>query len=188
VRTTIRNAVNRAAVIAVLLTASAPALLAQNSRTTPATASADIVNGISLNKTRDLNFGDIFPNAAGTVTVSPAGVRTATGGSVLIANPLNVPTSASFDTLRIGVGNPKYWIRLPANGTIIISNGTGGTMAVDNFVANATCSNTTGIAPGNSGGCPAAPNSFQVGATLTVGAAQAFGLYTGTFNVTVTRF
>lgn len=168
--------------------ASGPALFAQSSRTTPAVGSADIVQGISLNKTRDLNFGDIYPNAAGTVIVSTAGVRTATGGSVLIANPANVPTSASFDTLRVGVANPKYWIRLPANGTIIISNGTGGTMAVNNFVASETCANTTGIAPGNSGGCPSAPGSFQVGATLSVAGAQAFGLYTGTFNVTVTRF
>lgn len=167
---------------------SAPALFAQASQTTPVVGSADIVMGISLNKIRDLNFGDIFPNAAGTVTVRPAGVRTATGGSVLITNPLNIPTSASFDTLRVGVGNPKYWISLPANGTITISNGAGGTMAVNNFVASVSCANTTGIAPGNSGGCPSAPSSFQVGATLSVGAAQAFGLYTGTFNVTVTRF
>lgn len=171
-----------------MLLASAPALFAQASRTTPVVATADIVTGISLNKTRDLNFGDIFPNAAGTVTVSPASIRTATGGAVLITNPSNVPTSASFDTLRIGAGNPKYWIRLPADGTITLTNGTGGTMAVNNFVANVSCANTTGIAPGNSGGCPGAPSSFQVGATLSVGAAQAFGLYTGTFTVTVTRF
>ena len=61
-------------------------------------------------------------------------------------------------------------------------------MAVNNFVASVGCANTTGITPGNSGGCPAAPSSFQVGATLSVAGAQPFGLYTGTFNVTVTRF
>lgn len=186
-RSAIWITVIRAVVVALSL-AVTPELFAQSSRTTPATASADIVDGISLSKVRDLNFGDIFPNAAGTVTVTPAGIRTATGGSVLIANPLNAPTSASFDTLRIGSGNPKYWIRLPADGTVIISNGTGGTMAVNTFIANVNCSNTSGIPPGNSGTCPSAPGSFQVGATLTVGAAQPFGLYAGTFNVTVTRF
>ena len=171
-----------------MLTATAPALFAQNTQTMPGDASANIVVGISLNKTRDLNFGDIVPNAAGTVTVSPAGLRSATGGALPLANPSNAPTSASFDTVRIGAGNPKYWIRLPADGTITLTNGTGGTMAVNNFVASVSCANTTGIAPGNSGGCPGAPSSFQVGATLSVGAAQAFGLYSGTFNVTVTRF
>lgn len=183
-----RIAVARAALMAVMLTASAPALLAQSSLTMTGAGSANIVVGISLNKTRDLNFRDIVPNAAGTVTVSPAGILTTTGGAVPLANPSNAPTSASFDTLRIGAGNPKYWIRLPANGTITITNGTGGTMAVNNFVASVSCANTTGIAPGNSGGCPSAPSSFQVGATLSVGAAQAVGLYSGTFNVTVTRF
>lgn len=67
----IRIAVVRAALMAVMLTASAPALFAQSSLAMTGVGSASFVVGISLNKTRDLNFGDIVPNAAGTASARP---------------------------------------------------------------------------------------------------------------------
>ena len=54
--------------------------------TASASASATIVSPISITKTVDLNFGNVAASAsAGTVVISPAGVRSTTGGVSLPA-------------------------------------------------------------------------------------------------------
>lgn len=66
-------------------------------------------------------------------------------------------------------------LRLP-NGSITLTNGTGGTMSVSNFVTDGNNNRRTdanGII------------SFRVAATLNVAANQADGAYTGTFDITL---
>lgn len=162
---------------------------AQTSATANADAVADIVEGIVLQRTADLNFGDISPSVAagGTVIVSPAGVRTSTGSVTLINNAANPAQAAAYNVLLLSNGgNKKFWIQLPLNGTVAISSGSG-TMDVNDFTASRPCAQT-GATPPGPGPCAQAPNTLEVGATLLVGANQPVGLYSGTFNVTVHRF
>lgn len=161
---------------------------AQSSSTDTVTASANIMEGIALQRTADLNFGDIAPSAVGgSVTVPPAGLATSAGGVTAVNNPANPPQAAAYDVLLVGnAGSKKFWTQLPADGTVTISNGLA-VMQVNNFTANLACAQTSATAPAP-GACPQAPNVLQVGATLAVGANQPVGFYSGTFQVTVHRF
>jgi len=127
------------------------------------TATATIVGPLNLTKNVDLAFGKIAPGTGGSVTVATNGNRTTTGpllmGGTVTAASFTVTGDAAAYSITFSTGN-----------TIV--NG-GNTMAVGTFTENAVKTLATGT------------ENFQVGATLTVGAAQAVGPYTGTFTVTV---
>lgn len=158
-------------------------------QTGQAAVAATIEQGIYLQKTADLNFGDIAPGLVpGTVTVSPAGIRLSGGGANLVTNAGNPPAAAGYSVdLLTNKGTKKFWVQLPANGVVSISNGTS-TMWVNDFSSSGPCATSGATPPGAAGGCDGAPASFNVGATLAVGASQPVGTYTGTFAVTVHRF
>jgi Domain of unknown function (DUF4402) len=158
--------------LAILVIGFAANVSAQS--TASATASATIIAPISITKTVDLDFGNVgVSGTAGTVVISPAGVRSATGG-VSLPVPAGTVTSASFDVA--GQGNYTYAITLPAAALTITSGAN--SMLVDNFTSTPTATGTL-----NAGGT----QTVTVGATLNVGASQASGVYTsGTpFDVTV---
>lgn len=125
---------------------------------------------ITLTKLSNLSFGDIFAGpSAGTVVLSPAGVRTTTGG--LLLGNLSAVSAASF-TVN-GAANASYAIALPAS---ILLTGPAGTMLVSPFSSS----------PSPSGLLNAAgQQQLNVGATLNLAANQADGDYSGTFAVTV---
>lgn len=156
-----------------LLIAGGPASLkaAQNSRTATANANARVITAISITKLVDLRFADIVPGAAnGTVRMTPAGVRTSAGGASLGNGATASP--ASFQVS--GQANAAYAIVLPAS--INVSNG------VQTMVVN-----TWRSTPANNGNLGAAgTQTLAVGATCRVGANQATGTYSASFNVTVT--
>jgi len=132
---------------------------------------ADIVPAIAISNTVSLQFGMIASSAlAGSVTVTTAGVRSASGG-VTLANGTTA-TAASFAVT--GADSNTYAITLPADGTTTIT-GAGDPMGV-NFVSNPL---TTGTLSG------AGAQTLLVGGTLSVGASQAAGAYSGTFDATV---
>jgi Domain of unknown function (DUF4402) len=147
-------------------------------------ASARPLRSIAITNSAGLAFGSFVAGAGGTVTVSPLGVRTNTGGVVLI--PAGGGAAASFNVVGRQRGanqNPNhthsYSITLPANGTVTITSGAN-SMAVNNFVSNPPAGNGTGtLAVGT------ITQTLTVGARLTVAAGQAPGSYSGTFNVTV---
>jgi len=124
---------------------------------------------ITLTKTADLSFGDIFAGpTAGTVILSPAGSRSATGG--LLLGNLSAAGAAVF-TVH-GAANATYAILLPAS---ITMTGPAGTMLVSPFTST----------PGPSGRLSASgTQQLRVGATLNVMVNQADGDYAGTFSVT----
>jgi hypothetical protein len=157
---------------ALVLTAFSSGAFAQASAT--ATATATIVTPISITKTVDMNFGNVAVQTAlgGTVVMTPAGVRTATGGVTLPA-VLGTVTAASF-TVN-GQGTYTYAITLPATATTL-TNGAN-TMTADTWTSN----------PSATGALTAGTQTLNVGASLNVGAAQAAGIYvSGTpFTVTV---
>ncbi len=132
--------------------------------------SAAIVPAIAITKDTDMNFAHVVASgSAGTVALSLAGSRSATGGATLGSS---IGTAAAAFTVS---GDPSslYSISLPASATITSG---GNTMTVNGFASAPSGTGTIGV-----GGT----QTLTVGATLQVGANQAQGTYTGTFDVTV---
>jgi len=119
-----------------------------------------------------LDFGTVSRSStAGTVTVPTTGDRTSSGG-------VGVMGSSSFSPAPFtvtGENSSTFNVSLPANGTVVLTRISGSeTMAVNGFTSNAPSSlSSSGSA------------SFTIGATLSVGANQIAGEYTGSFAVTV---
>jgi len=138
--------------------------------TATSNVSASIVPAISITKTADMEFADVIASGStGTVVLSAAGSRSATGGATL-GN--GTGTAAASFTVS-GDPSSTYSISLPASATI---TSTPNTMTVNTFTSSPSGTGTIG-----GGGT----QTLTVGATLQVGASQAQGTYTGTFDVTV---
>lgn len=166
------NVAKRAmAVIAGIAAASlfAATAHAQASATASATASVEIATPISLQNTAGLDFGVVAAApGAGTVVVSTAGGVTESGGVNVLGGS---PAAAAFTVG--GQGSYAYSITVPS-AAVTLSDGTN-SMTVDNFVDS----------KGGSSSLVNGADTFTVGATLNVGANQAAGSYTGSFDVTV---
>lgn len=143
--------------------------------TASATATATIVTPISIVKDVDMNFGNVAVQSTtgGTVVLTPAGGRTKTGGVTLPATPGTV-SAASFTVS--GTGNYTYTITLPSTAHQISSGANH--MNVTVFTSNPS---------GANGQLTAGEQTLNVGATLTVAAAQPSGVYVSDtpFDVTV---
>ncbi len=134
------------------------------------TANVDITVAapISISASGDMDFGTmVTTGTAGTVTVTPAGARSSVNVDLLGG----VPSAASFDVT--GEGNANYSITFPSSATLTSG---ANTMTIDTFTDDAGASPK--LPPGGS-------ETFNVGATLNVGATQAAGTYSCTFSVTV---
>lgn len=123
---------------------------------------------------RSLVFGRFVAGSGGTIIVSPSGARMRTGGVALVSS---APSSASF-TFTDNAGDnasAAVIISLPADGSVTLTSGAS-TMAVTSFTSN----------PGPAAGAMSGGTLiFTVGATLTVGANQPAGSYTGSIPITV---
>ena len=157
---------------AIIFAGITTAALAQVSAT--ATASATIVGPIGIANTANMNFGNVAVSAvAGTVVMTPAAVRSTTGGCTL---PVVTGTVAAGAFNVTGAAAYTYAITLPAAATTITFGAN--TMTVDTWTS--TPSGTGTLSAGGS-------QALTVGGTLHVGASQAAGTYiSGTpFTVTV---
>lgn len=142
--------------------------------TASATASATILTPIAITKTVDMNFGNLAVNATpGTIELTPASARTATGGVTFLPSNAGTITAASFDV--VGLADATYSITLPAGVTTLLNGAN--TMTVDTWTSDPT---PTGTLAGGS-------QTVNVGATLNVPASSVAGIYTSDvpFNVTV---
>lgn len=110
-------------------------------------------------------------SSGGTVTVAPNGGRSK-GGSVLLVAQGTAATAAQFTVS--GTAGATYAITLPANDKVTLTDGSH-IMAVNNFTSS----------PSGTGTLTGGSQTLLVGATLTVGNAQAPGAYTGSFAFTV---
>ena len=138
-----------------------------------ATASSIIIKPISINKTVDMNFGNVAVNAnAGTVVLSYEGTRTASGGVTL---PATSGTFAAAEFTIAGAENYTYSITLPSTPTTVTSG-------TDNMTVTAFTSN-----PDGTGTLTGGTQTLKVGATLNVGVSQPAGTYTSAtpFKVSV---
>ncbi|MEO8023128.1 DUF4402 domain-containing protein [Polaromonas sp.] len=152
-----------AAVIATASTLSVSALAA----TATGTASATVLAPIAIAAGTALNFGTLAGNASGgTVVVTAAGARSTTGTVVV--------TGAAFSAGAFtvtGTGASTFAVTYPGSFNVSANAGAN-TMAV---VVNGAA---TGTLVGGT-------VSLPVGGTLTVGANQVAGSYTGTYTMTV---
>jgi hypothetical protein len=164
------------ALVGLLLT-SAVAMAQQNTATASATpAGATIAAAITIVHTAHLNFGQIVAGTgAGTVEQTPAASPTRTATGCTLGNT----TGMSPATFSVG-GEPNatYAITLPDDDDVTIDDaGAGDPMAITAWTSSPS---GTGTLSG------AGAQTLYVGGTLNVGAAQVAGVYTGTFDVTVT--
>lgn len=150
-------------------------LQAQAQESATATVTATIVAPIAIEKDVDMNFGNVAVQSTtgGTVILSPAGVRTTTGGVTLPATVGDVSAAAFTVT---GATGYTYSITLPT-APLTITNTDGGTMTVTAFTST----------PAGTGALTTGTQTLTVGATLNVSAAQAPGVYVSAtpFAVTV---
>lgn len=128
----------------------------------------------SISQVQALSFGSFAPQAAaGTVTVSPAGVRSGSNVALLSAD---AGYAAQF--LITGRKNASYTVSLPANGSATLRASGKPAMTLD-FVSSPANTPSAGLLDKNG------MQTLNIGATLHVGANQPAGTYSGTFNVTV---
>jgi hypothetical protein len=151
-----------------LLTAAPAFAQAGPSASATANADAEIVAPIAIAKTADLNFGRIAADAApGTVSVDASGNLSSSSPNLVISG--STGSAAAFHVT--GAANLAYSSTVPA--TVSLSDGT----------------NTMTAAIGRVGGDPTldgtGADDFNVTGTLTVGAGQAAGNYSGSFSVSV---
>lgn len=146
-------------------------------------AEITLVRPLSFVIDDDLDFGTLIPaNVAGTVTMAPTGVRTATNGIVLVGGGHSPASFAGRGTF-----NQRVDISLGSNSIFITGPGT--RMRVRTFVVGSTPTAVLTTTPLRFR--IAAANGifrFPVGATLEVGANQAPGTYSGTWSITLNYF
>lgn len=165
---------NKSSIIAIVMIGFSVNSFAQ--ATASATATATIIEPIAITQIEDMNFGNVAVIGAGTVILTPASTRTATGGVTL---PVSAGTVSAAEFEVTGEGNNTYSITLPAGNYTITRVSGSETMTVNTFVSNPTV--------GAGGQLNSGTQTLQVGATLNVGAAQVPGVYTNAvgFDVTV---
>lgn len=150
-----------------LMIFSANSVMGQNEQDATANAAANIISPMTITKNVDLNFGNIAAGtSAGTVELGTDGGRTET--NVILPSVEGTVSAAEFTVT--GLAGSSYDINLPT--TVTITSGANN-MTITTFTEDATKTLTAGT------------ETFNVGATLNVGAGQAVGSYEGTFDVTV---
>lgn len=149
---------------------------ASSAQTTTGDASFTIMAPLTITNTVPLNFGGIISSStAGQVVFNPTtGVRTPSGGITLLTGATAPASIAVFNIT--GAANKSYNITIPTAPITITKDGGGATMTVSSFVSNVGT-----IRALNSLG----EDVFKIGATLNVGANQAAGIYSGTYQVKV---
>jgi hypothetical protein len=158
--------------IMMIMIAATTGAMAQESAT--ASSSATIVKPIGITKSADMNFGNVATNASGgTVVLTTGGATTKTGGVTLPAQT-GTPTAAAFDVT--GEGAYTYSIGLPGGPITLTESVSSNTMTVGTFISN----------PAATGALTSGTQTINVGATLTVGASQAAGVYTNAAGLEVT--
>lgn len=125
---------------------------------------------LSISRDLDLSFGAVVPGpSSGTVTVTPEGARSSSGGVTLGSSAGVAPSVFTVS------GEPGLAFSIVLASSTTLSDGSS-TMTVDSFTSSPE---STGTLDGSGN------REIRVGATLHVAAAQASGSYAGSFSVMV---
>jgi Mat/Ecp fimbriae major subunit len=164
--------------VAGAVVAAAMASTGAQAATANANARVEILTPVTIAKTSDLDFGLIATSGAGTVVVDEASAAKSCTGAVTCVGTTGVlgafdVTAAAAQTITVSVGNtslvgPAGSVAMPAALRI---SGTGVTVTGAGLNAGTFTS-------------AAAAKSVKVGGTVTVGATQLAGVYTGAFTLT----
>jgi len=127
---------------------------------------------IVLTNTRGLDFGRFVAGTGGTIVLSPTGVRSRTGGVVLLNSPTVGQASFNVGKSSNGVSSKAVVISLPSSTRLTSGLAS---MTVNNFVSAPAAIQTV----------PNGGTTLAVGATLNVAQNQPPGAYSGTFSLTV---
>jgi hypothetical protein len=137
------------------------------------TSSATVMQPLTIAAVGTLAFGKFGVGAGGSVTVSPSGARTSAG----IVEMGGATSAVRFDVAG-EIGSTYSILIVPA---ALTSGANSMTFAPISDLTGANI--TTGTV--SSGALAAGTQSIFVGGTLTVGAAQAPGVYSGNLVATV---
>lgn len=152
-------------VLGVAMAAALFAGQAQAANSVTAGATVEIAAPVAITQTTALAFGNIGPSAAaGSVTVSLAGAKSVTGG---VSDLGGSHAAGAFSVT--GASGATYSVTI--DGTVSLT-GPGTAMT-------ATLTNDGG------GSLTGGTDTFNVGATLAVGANQTAGSYSGSYTVSV---
>ncbi len=143
-----------------------------------------ILGELSIVKSKDLNFGGIAGTAAGTVDMTPTAAATCTASAGLVH--VNQCQPGEF----IGKGQTGRVVRIKKpTGDLITLIGPGANMTITGLVLDGNPELTlVKQTPGYSQFRISSANgifTFRLAGRLNVGANQAPGVYTGTFNVVI---
>lgn len=159
-------------------------VMAQTSATENTAAGAVLISAMTITETAPMHFGsNVLTDALGGTVVLPSNstTRTYTGG---VATSAATPVATNAAYTVTGTGLETYALTLPATTTVTHTSVAVGVVTMDitlmtarfNGAASDAITSTLD-ASGN--------DSFTLGGTLTVQAAQVDGIYTGAFDVTV---
>lgn len=151
---------------------AAPAVAVAAPVPASATGKGTILRPLTVLKQADLDFGELIVTGAGTAVINPVTAAITTTGPVTRIGTTGHP--ATFTAT--GSRNSVVIIHVPNSAITLTRVGGGGTMTVSNWTLDG---------PINRRIPPNRAFNFSIGATLNIGAAQADGVYTGTFAVTV---
>ncbi len=168
-----RNSLRLVAMSAALAAASF-ATSASAAASATATATAEILQSLTLTADSALDFGQIAANTGGTVTVKSDGSVSQTGGLIWSGNK----NPAGFTVT--GTKGASVAVTLPTVAATLYLGGNTASpnkMVLDQFTATPTGAFQLNATTGQ--------GHIDVGGRLTVGSAQAPGLYSGTFAVSV---
>lgn len=157
-------------VIIIFLCLAGISVSAQNSATATVNSRATIIDPIMIDKTVDLDFGNIISAYnPGQVILSPDGSRVTYG--VQISN--TIPGTVNPAEAVVTHGNNNYAISLPEQFTLYNRENPNQILIIDRFTVQPQQGNVIDI--------------IKIGGTLNLEANQNSGLYTNSsgFNVTV---
>lgn len=159
----LRGALGLAGALTAALAATAPA----HAQSATGDVSVRVLQAITVTKSSDLSFGKVLPaSAPSTVAIAEDGTRTCGTGlkcfGTTTSGGFNV-TASTGETVSVSIDTPS----------ITLSNGGSQTMGVTLNSSTRTMS------------LPSGSGSFRVGGTLSVGANQAAGNYSGQYTVSV---
>ena len=142
-----------------------------------------VVSRLSFLNVEELEFGSLLAGAAaGTVIISPAGVRSKTGGVTLVNGGLVQPARFAGR----GTVNQTVLISIATATSTLRRVGGTETMALDRLTIGSTPTAVLTTTPQSFRiTSPTGIFNFPVGGRLSVAANQAPGDYTGTFSVTL---
>lgn len=159
-------------------------VMAQTSVTETTAAGAVLVVPMGITENSALHFGTIImtDQAGGTVTLTTANGRTASGGLALTAI---APTSTVGAWSVTGTMNETYALTAPSTITVTETTLSTATMTISALkVLFNNGSEETAVAATSTLSASGTDN-FSIGGLLTVEASQMAGIYAGTFDVTV---